>query len=138
MPPATHGIAMSLGVLVALKAFKDVVAIRIARVIRQARGRIRTHAAAADEHDQRLRINLTLQLDEKMRITHAARILIPFNFNGIRNPANPIPFGSGSHINQFAARRQVQNSLRLERRQCPLVRKAQSFRTLLREGQDFS
>jgi hypothetical protein len=65
-------------------------------------------AAAAEEHDQRFRIDLALQFGQEVRIAHAARVLVPFDLDRIGHTADPVPFGPGAHVDDFGAGRQLQ------------------------------
>src|SRR5574343_1449146 len=74
LAPAADGLAMAAGVLVALEAFEDVVAVAEAGFGRCRSCRYRAGTAAAEEHDQRFRIDLALQLGHEVRVAHAARV----------------------------------------------------------------
>src|SRR5574343_1957798 len=63
--PAADGVAMAAGVLVALEALQDVVAVAVTGFGRSRSRRHRAGAAAAEEHHQRLRVDLALQFRQK-------------------------------------------------------------------------
>lgn len=98
--PATDLAAVAVGILVALKAFQDVVGVGIARAGSQGGRCVGAGTAAAQEHHQGLWIDLSLELGEEMGVGLVARVGQPFEFNGARYPANPVPLGAGAYIHQ--------------------------------------
>ncbi len=107
--PAADPVALAVGILVALEALKDVVAVGIAVCAGELRRTIRADAAAAKEHDHSLGRDLALQFGQEIGIAHAARVLVPLDLDGARNAADPVPFGAGTHVDQSGAGRQLQH-----------------------------
>src|SRR6185369_1767971 len=122
MAPAADPVALALGVLVAFEAFQDVVAVAVTDFGRRSGRGDRAHAAAAEEHDRRLRIDLALQFGEEIRVADAARVLVPFDLDGIRDAAHPVPFGPGPDIDDLGTGGQAEHLRSLLRRQLALVR----------------
>lgn len=85
MAPTASFSALSVGILVALEPLKYVVAFGIAGLAGQTRGVVRAGTAATDEHDERLGINLLLELCQEMAIRLIGRIVQPSDFLGTGN-----------------------------------------------------
>src|SRR5574343_257168 len=135
LAPAADGVAMAAGVLVALEAFEDVVAVAEAGFGRYRSCRYRAGTAAAEEHDQRFRIDLALEFGQEVRVAHAARVLVPFDLDRIGNAADPVPFGAGPDINDFGAGRQLQQLAGFLRRHFDLVGAAKGLAAGAGKGQ---
>src|SRR5574343_140804 len=124
---AADSIAVAAGVLVALEAVEDVVAVAEAGFGRRRGRRHRAGTAAAEEHDQRFGINLAFQFGQEVRVAHAAGVLVPFNLDRVGNTADPVPFGAGPDINDLGAGRQLQQLGGFLRCQFALVGAAKSL-----------
>src|SRR5690606_29152565 len=98
--PAADAIALATGVAVALETLEDVVAVTVARLVRQPRRGVRASARTAHEQHQRLRVDLLPQLGEEGGIAFARRPAVPLDLDRIGHPPHPFPFGAGSHIHQ--------------------------------------
>lgn len=133
--PAAHLAALTSGVLVALEALQNVVAVRIARLGRQGGRAVRAVPAAADEHDQRLGVDLLLQFHHEMRIQRVARIELPFDFDCARDAADEIQFGSRAHIHQPGARRELKDCMGFRGRQGAFVGQSEILGAFLGQGQ---
>lgn len=121
MAPTASFSALSVGILVALEPLKYVVAFGIAGLAGQTRGVVRAGTAATDEHDERLGINLLLELCQEMAIRLIGRIVQPFDFLGTGNATHPVPLGTGSHVDDFGSGRQLPDFMGLLRRQCASI-----------------
>ena len=119
--PAANLAALAVRVLVALEAFEHVVALEMRRFTGQGGSVVRAHAAAADEHQQGLTIDLLLQLGQEMRVGSVVRVAQPLDLDGTRNAPDPIPFGARAHVNQSGTRRHLPDLVGLLRRQCARV-----------------
>ena len=105
--PAVDLVALAIGILVALESLKDIETIAVAIFCGKSSRAIRTNPAASTEEDQGFVIDLTLQFGKKVRVAHSAGVLIPFHLDRTGDASDPIPLGTGPHINQFGAWRQL-------------------------------
>src|SRR5574343_2092761 len=137
LAPAADGVAMAAGVLVALEALQDVVAVAVTGFGRSRSRRHRAGAAAAEEHHQRLRVDLALQFCQKIRIAHTARILVPFDFDRVGNAPDPVPFGTGADIDKLGAGGQLQQLAGFLRRHFALVGATKGLAPGAGEAEDF-
>ena len=62
-------------------------------------------------------------------ISDAARVLVPLDLDGIRNASHPVQFCSGTDIDDFGARRQLQQLVGFLRCQFALIGAAKPFTT---------
>lgn len=78
--------------------------------------------AAADEQQQRLRVDLLTQLGQKMRVRNTSGIGVPLDLDGRRNAPDPIKLGTCPHVNNACSRSQPEHGMRFLRRQCATIR----------------
>ena len=95
-------------------------------------------SAAADEHDQRLGVDLLLQFHHEMRVQRVARIELPFDFDRPGDAADEIQFGSRAHIHQFCPRCELQDRMGFTGRQGTFIGQAEFLGALLCQGQYFA
>jgi hypothetical protein len=126
--PSALSIAMAGSVLVSLETFEHVVARGIAGLVRHRRGMMRTPAAAANEHHQRLLVDLLLELGKKSEVRLAARVGEELDFHCAGNAADPVPLGARAHIDQYRLRRLSPDLVSLAGQQRPLIRKSHLLR----------
>ena len=136
MAPAADLVAMPGGILVAFKAFQDVVAVRIAVFSRQLGGCAGARAATAEEQYQGFRIDLPFQLGEEAGVGMHARPARPFDFHCAGNASYPVPFRPAAHVYQAGARSMLQDLIGFMGRQGTFKGKIAIKGALLRQSQD--
>src|SRR5471032_1357990 len=102
LAPAADLLAMAVGILVAFKAFEDVVAVLVA-VFGRGLGRIaRAHAGAAQEQQYLIFARYHVQLFDELIIGHPAWIGAPLDRTmlglGDGDAADPVALGIGAHV----------------------------------------
>src|SRR5581483_9658573 len=98
---------------------------------------MRSRTAAANEHHERLGIDLSLQLSEKVRIRLAAWVGLPFDLDAARNSAHEIQFCARSHVHEHRSGCFLQQLECLLGQQRTLVSKLPVARTIMRRTQYF-
>lgn len=136
MTPAARLSPLSVGVLVALETFENVVTGAETGVAGQRSGVVRTYTAAADEHEQRFMIDLLFELRKKIFVLLVPRIAHPLDFDRAWNSADPLPFGTRAHVDKSGARCQAQELARLPWRQGARVRQFELLGARLRKTKD--
>ena len=137
-PPAANGVASIVRVSVALEAFENIVAIQETGSRGNCSRVARTKTAATDEQQQRFMINGALEFADEVRVQMFLRIVLPLNFDGLGNAANPLKFCVRTHIDQPGAWRMLQYMPGLSRRQRALVSKIKVAAALLGKLKDFA
>ncbi len=135
--PAADAVALAVGVLVALEAFEDVVAVGEARFGGGLGCRVGTSAGTTQEHQQGLGGFRMFQGLDEMRVGLIARIGLPFDFDGARHTADPVPLGFGPHVDKPGARGKLQQFVGLLRRQRTFVGQLHFAGTGLCQREDF-
>ena len=138
MAPAADLVAVSVGVLVAFEAFQNVVGVGEACAHGEVGSGVRAHAAAAQEHYQRFRVHLALELGQEMGVGLVTGIKHPFEFDRARHAADPVPLGTGAHVDEPGAGGQLQDVPGFAGCQRAGVGEIQAPSTLLREGEGFA
>ena len=138
MAPASDLVAVPVGILVALETLQDVVGVGEARARSKTCACIGAGAAAAQEHHQCFRIDLTLELGQEMRIRFISGVQHPFDLDRVGDAADPVPFGTGAHIDQPGAGGELQYVPRFARCQGSGVGEIHAPGALLCEGEGFA
>lgn len=107
MAPAPQFSALPAGILVAFKAFENVIAGDPSGFRCGYGGVMRTDAAAADEKYLRFTVDLLSQLGQKIQIGMSVRPALPFDLDGARDAPDPRPFGTGSHVDDTSSGRDL-------------------------------
>jgi hypothetical protein len=83
-------------------------------------------------------IDLLFELGKEKTVRLIVRVVLPFNFFRAGNAANPIPLGTGAHIDELCPRSQLPNFVSFLRRQCAGIGEAQFVCSRLSKIQKFS
>lgn len=115
--PAADRAAATVGILVSFKAFENVETVGKARLGRRGGRCPRADTAAADEQQQGFVVDSALEFSQEIRVGFHAGVGLPFDFDGIRDAADPVQFGAAANIDEPRTGGALQNFPRLARRQ---------------------
>lgn len=134
--PATHLVALLVGVLVALEAFQDVVTGVVTHAGGSLGGIVRAGTATAHEHYQGFWIHLAFQLSQEVVVGGTTGVVDPLNFHRVGDASHPVQFGPGAHIHQFGAGGQLPHLVGLGRGQGARVGKSHGLSPFLGQLQN--